>query len=197
MQEVLVDDTAAEPRPEPVGFALRAGARILDGVYFQIAAAATGIMLGLVAGVLDLAFKTGYVEGMQAAGTGGIHKIAIGILAMLSYEAICEGIHGSTVGKRVLGITVLRDDHSPCRFRSAVVRSLAFLVDGLFFGAVAYASMRSSNTQQRFGDRWAGTVVVRRASVPESSRREGGRFLAAVLAGTAALMGLVALRVLL
>src|SRR5271157_2804116 len=45
------------------------------------------------------------------------------------FSTICEGMNGSTPGKRILGITVLREDLKPCAWDAALVRNVLFLVD--------------------------------------------------------------------
>ena len=96
------------------------------------------------------------------------------------------GFHGSTIGKRLLGIQVLNEDGGRCSLTQAAKRSLAFLWDGLFFGLIGIVAMNGDPRRQRNGDDWAGTVVVRRASVPPASQRSGNELFAAFLMAVAA-----------
>jgi hypothetical protein len=67
----------------------------------------------------------------------------------------------------------------------ALIRSLAYFIDGLVFGLVGYLEMTKTLMEQRHGDRWAKTLVVRRAQVPEASKRPGLRFFLAIALGSA------------
>jgi hypothetical protein len=39
----------------------------------------------------------------------------------------------------------------------------------MFFGIVAYESMKESDLQQRIGDKWGGTVVIRTCDSPKGA----------------------------
>ena len=59
------------------------------------------------------------------------------------------------------------------------------MFDGLFCGVVAYASMSDSPLRQRYGDKWANTVVARARDVPEEAKRPGLAVLLAIGGGAA------------
>jgi uncharacterized RDD family membrane protein YckC len=86
------------------------------------------------------------------------------------YAAMSEWIGGATLGKLACGLRVVSDDFSTVTFRGALVRAVAFFVDGMLFGLVALHAMQQSRMQQRYGDRWGRTLVVRVQAVPESDR---------------------------
>ena len=65
-------------------------------------------------------------------------------------------------------------------------RNLAYYVDSLFFGLVAYQKMSESPKRQRIGDHWGRTMVVRLAEIDPSTRPSGLRFAAATLVGLTA-----------
>lgn len=70
---------------------------------------------------------------------------------------------------------------------AGLVRNLAFLIDSLFFGLVGASAMGKSPTNQRYGDQWARTLVVRVADLAPSQRPSTARFLCAfALAATSA-----------
>jgi uncharacterized RDD family membrane protein YckC len=66
----------------------------------------------------------------------------------------------------MLGLRVRRSDLAPCTVGAAFGRNLAYYIDSFFFGLVAYSSMSKSPRQQRLGDKWAHTVVVKSATLP-------------------------------
>jgi hypothetical protein len=96
---------------------------------------------------------------------------AVGFVSFTGYRTASEWIGGASLGKAIVGLRVRSENLAPCTFRSALLRTLALVVDGLFFGAVAYAAMSSSARRQRYGDRWGGTVVIYATSLPKSTDR--------------------------
>jgi len=75
----------------------------------------------------------------------------------------------------------------------AIQRSLAYYWDALFFGLVGYNSMQQSPLNQRYGDVWAKTVVVRAATVPRSAVRPGWVFLLGFVPGATCWLFMLAL----
>jgi hypothetical protein len=106
----------------------------------------------------------------------------LALLGLTLVHTVCEGVHGSTIGKRLCGITVVAEDGSPSRPAMGLKRSLGFLVDQFVFGLVGVHRILNSPLQQRVGDEWAGTRVVRLSAVAPSARRSRARFLAAAAA---------------
>jgi uncharacterized RDD family membrane protein YckC len=88
---------------------------------------------------------------------------AVPVLITFVYFVLLEGVAGATIGKFVLGIRVRGADGSRIGVGAAAVRNLARAVDAFPYvipylvGAIA---VRSSDTKQRLGDRWAKTVVI-------------------------------------
>jgi uncharacterized RDD family membrane protein YckC len=72
---------------------------------------------------------------------------------------VLQGLTGYSLGKWVLRIRVV-DQHgeAPGLWR-ALVRTLPLVIEQ--YGIVAIWAMRRSHARQRFGDRWAGTFVIR------------------------------------
>ena len=115
------------------------------------------------------------------------------LLGSILLEAICEGLHGSTPGKYLLGIVVVREDGTPCRLGAAFIRSFAYLIDSLFFGLIGYFAMQKTPQQQRHGDEWAHTIVCRRSWLAQQNLRGFGQFLMAFLLGAMADAALIIL----
>jgi len=81
------------------------------------------------------------------------------------YYCIFEAIGGQTLGKRMCGICVVRDDGGPVGMREAVIRNLLRIVDEqLLIGLIV---VLTSVRYQRVGDLAGRTVVVRRVSPTE------------------------------
>jgi hypothetical protein len=80
-----------------------------------------------------------------------------------TYSALLEGFwNGQTIGKRLLHLRVIDQAGLPIRIEQAWVRNLMRIFDALPFAYLAGGiSVLSSPLMQRFGDRVAGTLVVR------------------------------------
>jgi uncharacterized RDD family membrane protein YckC len=115
---------------------------ILLVVLFVIVGVAT-------AGGLDLA---------SAAAIGLIVLVAVIVGCPLLWETLTRG---ASPGKYALGLRVVGDDGGPERFRQALVRGLAAVVEiWLLLGFPALISSLLSDRGKRLGDIFAGTFVV-------------------------------------
>lgn len=89
----------------------------------------------------------------------------------------------STLGKLCCGICVMTEDMKPNNLKGAVIRTLAFYLDSMFFGLVGYSSMSKSRLDQRYGDVWGKTAVVKVKALPPSSQRTPALFVLGLSAG--------------
>jgi len=137
----------------------------------------------LLALLIDMAIQVTLVVGvLLAIGAAGVHLSAALLAAVLvtalaviivGYPAAFETLtRGRTLGKMALGLRVVSDDGGPERFRQALVRALAAIVEiWIFTGAPALICSLLSAQGKRLGDLFAGTFVIqerlpRRPSVP-------------------------------
>jgi len=92
--------------------------------------------------------------------------IGLGIVAtagvLVGYPCAFETLsRGRTLGKLALGLRVVADDGGPVRFRQALVRALASVVEiWVFSGAPALIASLFNRRGKRLGDMFAGTVVI-------------------------------------
>lgn len=164
---------------EGVGFWPRAAARIIDLILHYAVSFLAGIFFATVVFIVSAGrVDSAVLARMQHT---GIAVFLFVLLGSVAYEIVCEGVHGSTFGKLVLSMAVVQEDGTPCRFGSAVIRSLAYFVDSLFFGVIGYFAMQRTPQMQRYGDEWAHTVVCKRSNLKLESRRSGGRFMLALI----------------
>ena len=141
-----------------------------EGVLFRLPLA--GPASRLYAMLLDTAIVLGMVNGVgllvywifaKAPGFGvmviTLAEFAIGFV----YGALLEGFwNGQTIGKRLFHLRVIDQAGLPLRIEQAWVRNLMRVFDALPFAyLVGGFSVLSSPLMQRFGDRVAGTLVVR------------------------------------
>jgi uncharacterized RDD family membrane protein YckC len=91
---------------------------------------------------------------------------------------------GASLGKLACGLRVVSEESRPIGLSQAFKRSLAFYWDGLFFGLVGYSSMKKSELNQRYGDHWAKTLVIKSSEVPVESKRGWEMFALAFVMGS-------------
>ena len=101
---------------------------------------------------------------------------AIGVL--LSYYFLCESLTGQTLGKRILGLKVVRVDGQPLAPSKVAARTVLRLIDQQLAGLVGMLTMiLSGGRRQRLGDLAARTAVVRASTPgPRPARRGRERF---------------------
>ncbi|OBA82989.1 hypothetical protein A9W99_09550 [Mycobacterium sp. 1164966.3] len=84
------------------------------------------------------------------------------VLVIVGYPVAIEtATRGRSVGKMAMGLRVVSDDGGPERFRQALFRALASVVEiWTLFGSPAVICSLLSPKAKRIGDIFAGTVVV-------------------------------------
>jgi len=173
-----------EPALEPAGFWIRAGARLLDWGILAVIAFVVGVIMAIIAGMMES------MGGRPAADfVASMERITFigwigSVLTVIAYHSCFEGLAGTTIGKRMFGLQVIDVTAGPITLMQGVKRSLGFLVDGLFLGAIGAHSMGESPEKQRIGDHWAKTRVVRRRSLPDHLRTPAWRVFAGFLLAT-------------
>src|ERR1700729_3556448 len=120
----------------------------------DIAVVVVGYLISLV---LWAAALTQFDEALSAA-----IMVIFTVLVFLGYPLIFEtATRGRTLGKMAMGLRVVSDDGGPERFRQALFRALASIVEiwGLLGSPAVICSMLSPRAK-RIGDIFAGTVVI-------------------------------------
>lgn len=171
---------------EGVSFWPRVGARLIDLVVHYVIALASGLIFGILLVIVAVMKHIPVQELTQNVPRFSIAGFILGILGSIAYHTLCEGMGGCTIGKRMLGMVVVQEDGSPCSLKPAAIRSFSYLIDALFFGLVAYLQMNKTPQQQRHGDVWAKTIVVRRASLSAESPAAGRSPWGGIIFGCAA-----------
>ena len=171
----LLTDTTQPPTLQGVGFWPRLGARVIDMIVHYAAAVFSGILFGIMIVVASGGHPSPVV--MAKMRHPGITGFLFGLLGAFAYQVVFTTVHGSTLGKLAFSMVVVQEDGSPCRFKSALVRELAYFVDGLFFGIIGYMAMQRTDQQQRYGDEWAHTMVCKRQLISPEKLRRADRFI--------------------
>jgi uncharacterized RDD family membrane protein YckC len=141
-----------------------------EGVLFRLPLA--GPASRLYAMMLDSVIVLGAVNGVgllvywifsKAPGFGFMVITLVEFAIGFAYSALLEGFwNGQTIGKRLFHLRVIDQDGLPIRMEQAWVRNLMRVFDALPFAyLVGGLSVLTSPVMQRFGDRVAGTLVVR------------------------------------
>ncbi|MDQ3855705.1 MAG: RDD family protein [Chloroflexota bacterium] len=147
------------------------GSRFLAALIDSLALG-TVLLVALIAGLI-VAFGGGTVSG---AGTIAVLAILVLVLfcIVFGYYIVLETVwSGQSLGKRALGLRVIRDDGLPLNFTASVIRNLIRIID-LLPGAYGFGviAMFLNRRWKRLGDLAAGTLVVidRRPELPPSLR---------------------------
>lgn len=164
-----------------VSFWPRVAARVIDTLVHFVVSFLSGIlfviMMAIAAGGrLDPVM-------MHKFGQSGLIGFAFSLVGTVTYHTLSEGVGGCSLGKLILGMTVLQEDGSPCRLGSALIRSGGYLIDSLFFGLIGYFAMQKTPLEQRHGDEWAHTVVCRRRDFDREKLRRADRIVLGLFLG--------------
>jgi len=101
-------------------------------------------------------------------------SITFSVLVLVGYPVIFETLsRGRSLGKLALGLRVVSDDGGPVRFRQALFRGLAGMMEfWMLSGAPALISSLISPQGKRLGDLFAGTIVI-----AERAPRQSGQVI--------------------
>jgi uncharacterized RDD family membrane protein YckC len=166
------------------GFWIRALARLVDVIFGIFIGLFSGLVVGIFLGILQVAgmIEPGWdtrIQGLKAL------SLLLSMIGGLLYQSAAEGIYGAAMGKLICGLRVITAEALPCDMKKAFLRNLAYFFDALFFGLVGYMSMKKSALNQRYGDVWAKTVVVKSSDVPEAVRQSMWMFFLGLGLGSA------------
>lgn len=144
-----------------------------DGIRFA------GILSRVLAMVIDILVfcavffpVTRLLKGVWIMGAGD-HRWSSGLfvtdplclgflLVMFLYFVLLEGLAGATIGKVVMGTRVERVEGGRPGLAKGLLRNLLRVVDGLpALGVLGIILIATSPERARFGDRIAGTRVIR------------------------------------
>jgi uncharacterized RDD family membrane protein YckC len=140
--------------PQPAGFFRRLFAFILDW-----------IILSIMADIVRSAYKFG------GGSRGDMMSVdaAMGLSAVLFflYFTLLTAEGGQTLGKKVMGIRVVRTDGTNLSYTRAFARNFGYIISSLFF-CLGFLWALWDRKKQAWHDKIAGTVVVRLKSQTQS-----------------------------
>jgi uncharacterized RDD family membrane protein YckC len=119
------------------------------------------IQLVLLFGLGGVALAAGTGGGLDAAAVAAI-SLTVSVLIIVGYPVLFETLsRGRSLGKLALGLRVVSDDGGPERFRQALMRALAGVLEiWLTLGFLALLTSLLSSGGKRLGDIFAGTFVI-------------------------------------
>ena len=165
----------AVPAVEGKGFGVRAIAFALDTIALIVAGVAAIYLSLLALGKPLLLGPSFYAARLRQDAFAQPLNFLLAVILAVLYFVLCEWLYGATPGKFLLRMRVVKTTGDRCSMRSALIRGLLRLVDGLFLGWPAYAAM-TPPLRQRFGDKTAQTIVVG-SRAPLIAQPRPGRWL--------------------
>lgn len=117
------------------------------------------LQLTLLIGVyLLIALASPIIDAALAMGLNILFTVLVLVACPVAFETVSRG---RSVGKIALGLRVVSDDGGPERFRQALFRGLAGVVEfWMFAGAPALITSLANAKGKRLGDIFAGTIVI-------------------------------------
>jgi uncharacterized membrane protein SpoIIM required for sporulation/uncharacterized RDD family membrane protein YckC len=152
------------------------GSRVYAGFIDLLVCFGLIIGIALATAALEAQFGSGPITGATAWGAALLGLAAFAIF--WGYYVVCEWLFdGQTIGKRHLGLRVVRDGGYSIGFGAAATRNIMRAIDmqpGIvyLFGIV---SAVMSKTGKRLGDMVAGTVVIQERLVESPATRTRAR----------------------
>ena len=138
----------------PVGVGPRAVAFLLD---LALVVLIIVTVWGLAGGVNQTAENNTSLTDPNTAAS-----LVIAAALLVYFGGLESAWGGSTVGKRLIGLRVAMLDGSPLSGRAVLMRTVGRFFDcSLFSPIVAAVCVWASPHNQRLGDRWGGTIVIR------------------------------------
>lgn len=130
---------------QTIGVGKRAVAVIIDA-----------IIMFVVAYVLAMFTGSTTEDGFQMNGGPAFLLFFISF----AYYIVLEATMGGTLGKKILGIKIVKQDGTPMDWQASIIRNVMRIIDGLFVYLVGAIVIWTSKDRQRLGDKVAHTLVV-------------------------------------
>lgn len=162
--------------PTGASFWIRAAAQVLDMVPHYLAIVFAVFFAAFIVGFYAAATHQNFELMWANLNPANLSWWLSALAGAVVFHALSEGMHGSSFGKMICGLTVISEGNKRCSMLQALGRSAAFYIDSMFFGVVASMNMSDSQMRQRLGDKWCKTVVCKRKTVPAEIKRSGWRF---------------------
>jgi uncharacterized RDD family membrane protein YckC len=134
-----------------VGVGRRAAAIIVDA-----------ILLMIVGWIIGKATGQATQDGFNLMGGPAL----LWFLVCFAYYVVMEAMWAGTVGKKALGLKVVKEDGSKLDWGASIIRNLLRIVDGFALYLIGAIVVWVSKKKQRLGDMAAHTLVVSKSETP-------------------------------
>jgi uncharacterized RDD family membrane protein YckC len=158
-----MDDRYTIDTPENIEFAYDIagiGSRFLAAIIDSLVIGAALLIVGIIIGIVTSRNEfDGSAVGSLTAAIGAI----LSFLILWGYYIVFELVwNGQSLGKRAIGLRVVREGGQPITFVSSAIRNLIRIVDFLpaFYG-IGVIVMFVDRRARRLGDLAGGTLVVK------------------------------------
>lgn len=138
---------------------------VLDVQIAQLAVRAVSALIDVtvvfIAYIIGVMLWAATLQEFDAALSGAVLTI-LTVLALVGYPVAFEtATRGRSLGKMAMGLRVVSDDGGPERFRQALFRAMAGVIEiWIFTGGPAVICSLLSSKGKRLGDVFAGTTVI-------------------------------------
>jgi len=130
---------------------------IIDLIILSLVVVIIALPLGLLAGLSAMGNPT---QLFAARSAFFVAFMVLNVLVWLLYFTYFEGTSGQTLGKKIMGIKVVKENGDQPSFMDALIRTILRIIDGIAFYLVGFIVILVSEKKQRLGDMAAGTIVV-------------------------------------
>lgn len=153
-----LDNTTDVETPERIRFRHRVAGPVRRGVAYLLDLVIRGIIIALLG---TLAVGVGGLSTGSARASGGLMLLLLFVFEWCWYVLFETFWRGRTIGKRILGLRVVRDGGYPVGFIDSMLRNVMRAADFLPVGYVlGVLVMAVDPRSRRLGDLIAGTMVV-------------------------------------
>ena len=142
---------------------MRIGARVVDTLVGSVIGA-------IVETIKSMAFVAATKSAPPAARLDG--GIVFSLLGPIVYQAICESVGATSVGKLVFGMQVRNESLGRCSFGAALGRNFGLYFDLLFCGLPGLRAMQKSPLEAALGRSLGAHVRRPRAERSAAGKRE-------------------------
>lgn len=136
----------------------RTAAIIIDQIILMIAIGILAVPLGISAtlfsgaqGFMNFAPNTAFIGTL----------VALNFVVWIVYFTYFEGTSGQTLGKKALGIKVVKENRKKLTYGDALIRTILRIIDSVGIYILGLIVIVVSEKKQRIGDLAAHTIVVR------------------------------------
>jgi len=136
------------------GFSRRILAFLIDNALLQVA-----VMIVFILGLLMVGYEID-VEGDIGISSLLASYYATAVVMNLFYFTWFHGITGQTIGKRILGLKVIRTTGEPVNPGMAFLRWVGYIVSSMIF-YLGFIWIAFDKKKQGWHDKIAGTIVIK------------------------------------